>query len=109
MNEVEPPSSPSRNNVGNHQPTNGRGQGSSLEIKNRHNVYSLKVSVHLRYAIQNMPKFIQNINYSNQLQGRIPNWFSTNHRGMTIIGHLRVIIERSGEPRDFPGGASVKG
>lgn len=72
LNEVEPPSSPLCNNVGNHQPTNGRGQGSSLEIENRPNVYFLKVSVHLRYAIQNMPKFIQNINYSNQLQGRIP-------------------------------------
>lgn len=72
LNEVEPPSSPSHNNVCNHQPTKGRGQRSSLEIENRPNVYSLKVSVRLRYAIQDMPKFIQNINYSNQLQGRIP-------------------------------------
>lgn len=56
LNEVEPPSSPSRN-VGNHQPTKGRDQGSALEIENRPNVYSLKVSVHLRYAIQDMPKF----------------------------------------------------
>lgn len=55
LNEVEPPSSPSRNNVGNHQPRNGQGQGSPLEIENRSNVYSVKVSCtlkvcHTRYA-----------------------------------------------------------